>query len=132
MGIILGPVLRTLDMCARTDLIAYLVPRTLLYFSMVSLTAGPTGWFPRRLVRLHNISKPLVLFGRIFASTGCCDDCQGHGFLLPNSLGIWRELHRPEPDRRQIVRTNRINIRLAGTQGLLQLAIIFVMAKYVS
>ena len=45
MGFILGPVLRMLDMQARTAVIAYLVPRTLLYFPMVSLTAGTTGWF---------------------------------------------------------------------------------------
>ena len=45
MGFILGPVLRRLDMQARTAVIAYLVPRTLLYFPMVSLTAGTTGWF---------------------------------------------------------------------------------------
>ena len=45
MGFLLGPVLRRLDMPARTALIAYLVPRTLLYFPMVSLTAGTSGWF---------------------------------------------------------------------------------------
>ena len=38
MGFILGPTLRMLDIRARTALIAYLVPRTLLYFPMVSLT----------------------------------------------------------------------------------------------
>jgi hypothetical protein len=56
----------------------------------------------------------------------------GLGFLLPNSLRIWTELRRPEPNRERIVRINRINIWLAGTQGVLQIAIIVVMAKYVS
>src|SRR6185437_12288824 len=45
MGFILGPVLPALDLRSRTALIAYLVPRTLLYFPMVSLTAGTAGWF---------------------------------------------------------------------------------------
>jgi hypothetical protein len=54
------------------------------------------------------------------------------GFLLPNSVRIWRELRRPEPDRERIVRLNRINIWLAGMQGLMQIAIILVMTKYVS
>ena len=53
-------------------------------------------------------------------------------FLLPNSLRIWMELRRPAPDRERIVRLNRINIWLAGTQGVMQIAIILVMAKYVS
>ena len=55
----------------------------------------------------------------------------GLGFLLPNSLRIWRELRRPEPNRERIVRINGINIWLAGMQGLLQIVIIVVMAKYV-
>jgi hypothetical protein len=45
MGFVLGPTPRMLDMRARTALIACLVPRTLLYFPTVSLTAGTTGWF---------------------------------------------------------------------------------------
>ena len=56
----------------------------------------------------------------------------GLGFLLPNSLRIWRELRRSEPDRKRIVRLNRINIWVAGIRGLMQIAIILVMAKYVS
>jgi hypothetical protein len=57
---------------------------------------------------------------------------QGLGFLLPNSLRIWSELRRSEPDRERIVRINAINIWLAAMQGVLQIATIFVMAKYVS
>jgi hypothetical protein len=53
------------------------------------------------------------------------------GLLVPNSLRIWTEL-RPEPNRERIVRINRISIWLAGTQGVLQIAITVVMAKYVS
>jgi hypothetical protein len=56
----------------------------------------------------------------------------GLGFLLPNSLRIWLELQRREPNRERIVRINGINIWLAGIQGLLQIAIIIVMAKFVS
>jgi uncharacterized membrane protein len=132
MGFILGPVLRMLDIRARTELIAYLVPRTLLYFPMVSLTAGTTGWF---LADWLGFTAPagtvyyLVLLSLVLVAVMTV---MGLGFLLPNSLRIWRELRRPEPNRERIVRINRINIWLAGTQGLLQIAIIFVMAKYVS
>ncbi|HXP30886.1 MAG TPA: hypothetical protein VN832_07335 [Stellaceae bacterium] len=37
-----------------------------------------------------------------------------------------------ESNRERIVSINRINIRLAGTQGVLQIATILVMAKFVS
>jgi uncharacterized membrane protein len=132
MGFILGPVLRMLDMRARTELIAYLVPRTLLYFPMVSLTAGTTGWFLADwlgFTRSTGTVYDLVLLSLALVAVMTI---MGLGFLLPNSLRIWRELRRREPDRVRIVRINRINIWLAGTQGLLQIAIFFVMAKYVS
>ncbi len=132
MGFILGPVLRMLDIRARTELIAYLVPRTLLYFPMVSLTAGTTGWFLADWFGFATSTGTvyyLVLLSLVLVAVMTV---MGLGFLLPNSLRIWRELRRPEPNRERIVRINRINIWLAGTQGLLQIAIIFVMAKYIS
>jgi uncharacterized membrane protein len=132
MGFILGPVLRMLDMRARTALIAYLVPRTLLYFPMVSLTAGTTGWFLVDWFGFTTSASPMYHLVVISLALVAVMTIMGLGFLLPNSLRIWRELRRPEPDRERIVRINRINIWLAGMQGLLQIAIILVMAKYVS
>ena len=132
MGFILGPVLRMLDMRARTALIAYLVPRTLLYFPMVSLTAGTTGWFLVDWFGFTTSASTMYHLVVISLALVAVMTVMGLGFLLPNSLRIWRELRRPEPDRERIVRINRINIWLAGTQGLLQIAIILVMAKYVS
>jgi hypothetical protein len=52
----------------------------------------------------------------------------GLGILTPNSVRIWLELRRPEPDREFIVRLNRYNILLAAAQGVMQVAIIVVMA----
>ena len=81
MGFILGPVLRMLDMRARTALIAYLVPRTLLYFPMVSLTAGTTGWFLVDWFGFTTSASPMYL-GRNIARAGRCDDCHGPGLPI--------------------------------------------------
>ena len=132
MGFILGPVLRMLDIRARTALIAYLVPRTLLYFPMVSLTAGTAGWFLVSWFGFTTSASPMYHLVVISLVLVAVMTVMGLGFLLPNSLRIWRELRRPEPDRGRVVRLNRINIWLAGMQGLLQIVIILVMAKYVS
>ncbi len=132
MGFILGPVLRALDMRSRTALIAYLVPRTLLYFPMVSITAGTAGWFLVNWFDYTTSASPMYQLVVISLALVAVMTVMGLGFLLPNSLRIWNELRRPEPDRERIVRINRINIWLAGTQGVLQVAIILVMAKYVS
>jgi len=132
MGFILGPTLRMLDMRARTALIAYLVPRTLLYFPMVSLTAGTTGWFLADWFGFTTSASPMYYLVVISLAMVAMMTVMGLGFLLPNSVRIWRELRRSEPDRERIVRLNRINIWLAGMQGVMQIAIILVMAKYVS
>jgi uncharacterized membrane protein len=132
MGFILGPVLRALDIRSRTALIAYLVPRTLLYFPMVSLTAGTAGWFLASWFGFTVPGTPMFLLVVISLTLVAVMTLMGLGFLLPNALRIWGELRRPEPDRERIVRINRINIWLSGAQGVLQVALILVMAKYVS
>jgi|SRR5579862_203320 len=132
MGFILGPTLRMLDMRARTALIAYLVPRTLLYFPMVSLTAGTTGWFLVDWFGFTTPASPMFYLVVMSLAMVAVMTVMGLGFLLPNSLRIWRELRQLEPDRERIVRLNRINIWLAGMQGVMQIAIILVMAKFVS
>lgn len=131
MGFVLGPVLRVLEIRVRTAVIAYLVPRTLLYFPMVSLTTGTSGWFLANWLGFINpayyryewIIAALVM---VVVMT-----VLGLGFLLPNSLRIWFELRKAEPDRERIVRINRINIWLAGSQGVMQIAIIAVMTRLV-
>jgi uncharacterized membrane protein len=131
MGFILGPVLQSLDIRSRTAVISYLVPRTLLYFPMVSLTTGMTGWFLASWFGFAGAASPshsLVVISLVLVTIMTI---LGLGFLLPNSLRIWCELRQPEPDRDRIVRINRINIRLAGAQGVLQVAIILAMAHFV-
>jgi hypothetical protein len=51
--------------------------------------------------------------------------------MLPNNLRIWMELRKPQPRRELVVGLNRINIVVAGTQGVMQIAIIVIMAHFV-
>ena len=132
MGFVLGPVMRRLDPTARTAVIALLVPRTLLYFPMVSLTTGTAGWYLVSWLGYTDPTSPA--YGLVLIALGLVGvmTVMGLGFLLPNSLRIWFELRRPQPDRARIGRINRINIWLAGSQGVMQIAIIVVMAKFVT
>lgn len=132
MGFILGPVLRRLDRRSRLAVIAYLVPRTLLYFPMVAFTAGTSGWYLADWFGFTASVGPSHDLVVISLALVAVMTVMGLGILLPNSLRIWMELRRPAPDHEWIVRVNRFNIWLSGTQGVLQIAIIFVMAKFVS
>ena len=128
MGFILGPVLRRLDIPHRTALIAYLVPRTLLYFPAVSLTTSTAGWY---LASWLGMTTPAhALFPWVVGALVLIAlmTILGLGILLPNSLRIWLELQKPEPNRVLIVGLNRYNILIAAAQGVMQIAIIAVMA----
>ena len=128
LGFILGPVMRRLDPPHRRAVIEFLVPRTLLYMPAVAITTGTAGWFLATWAGMlfpGNPMRPWVFAALVIITILTI---QGIGIILPNNLRIYRELHRASPDLERIVRLNRINMTLAGIQGLLQIAIILVMA----
>jgi hypothetical protein len=131
MGFILGPVMRKLELGQRAAVVAYLVPRTLLFFPAVSLTTGTAGWFLAARsgwLQLGNPEFPWIVGALILVSLMTI---QGLGLMLPNSLRIWFELRKAAPRRELIVALNRVNIIAAGVQGVMQVAIIVIMAHFV-
>jgi len=130
LGFIIGPVMRSLDPRSRTAVISYLVPRTLLYFPMVSLTTSTAGWFLASWLGFadpDSVMFPLVVTALVMVTLMTVI---GTGYMLPNSLRIWFELRKAEPDRARIMRLNKRNIMAAGLQGLMQVGIILVMARF--
>jgi uncharacterized membrane protein len=130
-GFILGPVIRRLEPPQRTALIAYLVPKTLLYFPAVSLTTGTAGWYLAAWLGLTSPANAQFawIVGALVLIT--LMTIMGLVIILPNSLRIWFELRKPEPDRTLIIRLNRNNIVNAAIQGAMQIMIIVVMAHLV-
>jgi hypothetical protein len=131
LGFILGPVMRRLEMPHRTAVISYLVPRTLLYFPAVSLTTSTAGWF--LAAQLGWLTPGSAEFGWVLAALVLVSimTILGLGIMLPNSLRIWLELRKPQPNRELVVGLNRYNIITAGAQGVMQVAIIVVMSHFV-
>ena len=86
MGFIVGPVLRSLDMRSRTTVIAYLVPRTLLYFPVVALTAGTAGWHLAGWPGYTNPEHPLYVWAMISVGLVIVMTVVGICFLLPINL----------------------------------------------
>jgi hypothetical protein len=48
---------------------------------------------------------------------------------MPNGVRIFIELAKHQPDTARIARLNMRNIRLAGVQAVLQVALILIMAN---
>ncbi|MCL6562539.1 MAG: hypothetical protein K6U87_05980 [Firmicutes bacterium] len=131
LGFVLSTVLRRLSPAERKAVIQFLVPRTLLYLPIAALTTSTAGWYLANWLGFlapGNANRPWI-FAALAITTILT--VQGLGVLLPNQVRIWRELQRPNPDPDRIWKINRVNLRLAGVQGVLQLIILLVMAHLV-
>ena len=131
LGFIIGPVMRRLAAPQRSAVIAYLVPKTLLYMPVVAITTGTAGWYLAAWLGFMvpgNPVRPWILGALIILTLLTL---QGLGIILPNNLRIYRELQRPEPDRERITRLNRRTLVVAGIQGVLQVIIIVIMVHLV-
>jgi uncharacterized membrane protein len=128
LGFILGPVMRRLTAQQRRAVITYLVPKTLLYMPAVAFTTGTAGWFLSNWMGLLAPASPdrnWVLAALVITTILAV---QGFGIILPNNFRMLREMGSVEPNVDRIIRLNRVNLRLAGIQGALQVIIILVMA----
>ena len=131
MGFIIGPVLRSLDPRSRTAMITYLVPRTLLYFPVVAMTAGTAGWYLAQWLGLTHPGHPLYFWAMVSLALVMVMTVVGMGCLLPLNLMVWKEVRQPAPDRERIRRLTRITIWISGAQGVMQLGMILIMAHFV-
>ena len=131
LGFIIGPVLRRLDPPHRSAVIAYLVPRNLLYFPCVSLTTGTAGWYLASWLGLAspaNAQFPWVVGALVLITLMTI---LGLGIMTPFSLRMWFELRKPDPNREMMSRLNRYNMLIAAVQGVMQVTIIAVMSHLV-
>ncbi|MCL6564666.1 MAG: hypothetical protein K6U87_16855 [Firmicutes bacterium] len=123
--------LRRLSPSERTAVSQYLVPRTILYLPVAALTTSTAGWYLAAwfgFLAPGNANRPWIVAALAITTVLTV---QGLGILLPNQVRIWRELQREQPDSDRIWRLNRVNLRLAGVQGALQVMIRLVMAHLV-
>lgn len=131
MGFIIAGMMQRLDQPQRAAVIAALVPRTILYFPTVSLTTTAAGWVLAMRFGFFEAAAPqhgLLLIALIVVAALTV---QGLGVLLPNAIRMYRELQRAEPDAVRIGRLARVNFNVAAFQGVLQVAIVLVMAAFV-
>jgi hypothetical protein len=125
LGFVLGPVLRRLEPEERVAVFKRLMPRmTFLMPVLVGVTFTSAFELTNR-VGLP-LDSPLIIAALVVAGIL---GIQGLGFLLPNEVRIFRQLLSDKPDTGKIGQLGMQNARLAGIQGLFQLAIIFIMAS---
>lgn len=132
MGFVVGPVMRTLPPPARRAMVLRLMPKTLFLLPTLSIMTTTAGYYHAKQLGLLEIGWPE--YGWVAAALVIVTilTVQGLGLLLPTNLLVYLEMRKPQPDGARIGRLMRRYVYAVGFQGLLQVAIIIVMARFVT
>jgi hypothetical protein len=132
MGFVIGPILRRVPLEARRAIICRLMPRMLFLMPTLAAVTGTAGWFLASQRGYLDIDYPA--YGWVVAALAIIAvlTVLGLGVLLPTNLRVYFELRKPAPDTARIGRWMRVYVRVVALQGVLQIAIIVVMARFVT
>ena len=132
MGFVIGPILRVSPFEARKAIITRLTPKTLFIMPTLSAVTGTTGWFHARQLGFLNLDYPQFWWVVAALTIIGILTVQGLGYLLPTNLRVYLELRKPNPDGAKIGRLMSGFFYVVAFQGCLQIAIIVIMAKFVT
>ena len=130
MGFVIGPILRRVTLDTRRAMIAGIIPRTLILMPALSTITSTTGWF--LAVRLGYLDLGYPEFWWLIAALAIVSvlTVQGLGILLPMNLKLYFEILKAAPDHGKLARWMRTYVRVVASQGVMQVAIIVVMARF--
>ena len=130
MGFLIGPVLRRLPLAARRAIVCRLMPKMLFLMPTLSIVTGTTGYVLAARMGFLDLAYPA--FGWVMAALVIIAvlTVQGLGILLPTNLLVYFEIRKPTPNTAIIDRLMRGYVRVVALQGIFQIAIIAVMARF--
>lgn len=133
MGFVLGPVLGGMEPKDRAGVFKRLVPKMTFLMPVlaaVAITSGIELAERLGLASLSNLfvslSNPWILAAAIIVTLLTV---QGFGILLPTEIRVFKQLLSTTPDINKISRLGMRTAKVGAVQGVLQLAIIFIMAN---
>jgi hypothetical protein len=132
MGFVVGPVMRSMPFPARRALIARLMPRMVFLMPTLSTITGTAGWFLARQSGYLEMDYPQLWWVIAALVIVTILTIQGVFILLPTNLLVYFEVRKSEPDMAKIGRLMRRYVYVVASQGALQVAIIVVMARFVT
>ena len=126
MGIVMSRVMKGLDPQARTQVIKRLVPVMLFLMPALATVAITSGINLADRMGMLNFGSPTIIAAVVIV---IILSVQGFGIMMPTEIKVFLELRKKEPDRDKIIRWGMRNVKVAGSQGAFQVALIFVMAN---
>ncbi|MGH7124286.1 MAG: hypothetical protein ACREFI_07935 [Stellaceae bacterium] len=132
MGFVIGPILRSCDLATRRAFITRLMPKMLFLMPTLAAVTGTAGWFLAKDLGFLDLAYPQFYWVLAALVLIALLTVQGFGILLPTNLRVCLEMQRPAPDVQKIGRWMRRYVRTVALQGAMQVAIIVVMARFVT
>lgn len=129
MGFVVGPILRQTPFTTRREVMTRLTPRTMFILPGLAIITGTTGWYlainmgmDMTLPDNHWLLAALIIVTIL--------TIQGIGYLLPTQIRVYRELCKPNPDGAKIARLSKAYFWVIASQGVMQVLIVVIMAKF--
>ena len=132
MGFVIGPILRTLDVSVRKQILLRLTPRTLFLMPTLGIVTGTAGWFLASDLVVTSLPWPQIAWVYGALALNIAMSLQGLLYLMPTNLRVCFELQKPNPDGAKIGRMMGKYFIATAAQGTMQMAIIVIMAKFVT
>ncbi|HEX5451665.1 MAG TPA: hypothetical protein VFW86_04685, partial [Candidatus Limnocylindrales bacterium] len=126
MGLVLGRLMRYLEIPARVEVAKRLTPTTFFILPSLAAVAITSGIYLAQNLGKFDLGSPRILAAGVVVAILTF---QGFAIFMPNGVRIFIELAKRQPDTARIARLNMQNIRLAGIQAVLQVALILIMAN---
>ena len=97
-----------------------------------SIITGTSGWYHAKMLGFLDVSWPA--YGWVAAALVLVVilTVQGLLMLFPVNIRVYLELRKPAPDGARIGRLMKFYIRMMAIQGVTQIAMIVVMARFVT
>lgn len=132
MGFVIGPIIRRVPVPVRKEIIVRLTPVTLFLMPTLSVITGTAGWFLAVQMGLTQLPWPQLAWIVAALVLVTLMAIQGLGYLLPTSVRVCLELKKDRPDGPRIGRMMSRFYYVVASQGIMQIAIIVVMARLVT
>ncbi len=130
LGFVLGPILRRMSFDTRRAITAALIPRTMILMPTLAIITGTAGWFLAKRMGYLELGYPEFYWVAAALVIITILTVQGLGILTPTNILVFLEMQKPNPDGEKIGRWMKTYVRVVAIQGLMQIAIIVVMARF--
>lgn len=132
MGFVIGPILRRVEPASRRAIVIRLMPRMLFLMPTLAIVTSTAGWYLAEWRGYLDLDYPEMGWVVSALVIVAVLTVQGLGVLLPLNLRIYFQIRSEAPDMARVGRWMRLYVWVTASQGVLQIAIIVVMARFVT